>query len=135
MSWQKKGCQRIYGNRSAAPPGPTQPCQPFRRSPCRTRGRQTTVSRASYLPRAANIDMRFNSVTTASLIALLASAVQAQDAAMKSFNTSRGSNATAPVPYIAVAVRAAKAPVIDGRADDVIWASAQVIEGFRVYDP
>ena len=36
---------------------------------------------------------------------------------------------------VAVAVRAAKAPAIDGRADDAIWATAQVIEGFRVFDP
>lgn len=36
---------------------------------------------------------------------------------------------------VAVAVRATKPPVIDGRADDAIWATAQVIEGFRVFDP
>jgi hypothetical protein len=36
---------------------------------------------------------------------------------------------------VAVAVRALKPPAIDGRADDAIWATAQVIEGFRVFDP
>ena len=36
---------------------------------------------------------------------------------------------------VAVAARATVAPVIDGRADDAIWSTAQVIEGFRVYDP
>lgn len=42
---------------------------------------------------------------------------------------------SAPTPSVAVAARAAKAPVIDGRADDAIWATAQLIEGFRVFDP
>ncbi len=36
---------------------------------------------------------------------------------------------------VAVTHRATKPPVIDGRPDDVIWAGAQVIEGFRVFDP
>ncbi|HMC54164.1 MAG TPA: DUF5916 domain-containing protein [Gemmatimonadaceae bacterium] len=40
-----------------------------------------------------------------------------------------------PASTIATAVRAPKAPVIDGRADEAIWATAQVISGFRVYDP
>jgi hypothetical protein len=35
----------------------------------------------------------------------------------------------------AVATHAVKAPVIDGKADDAVWASAQVIDGFRAYDP
>ena len=43
-----------------------------------------------------------------------------------------GARATSTV---AVAERATVAPVIDGRADDAIWSTAQVIEGFRVYDP
>ncbi len=36
---------------------------------------------------------------------------------------------------VAVAARATTAPIIDGRPDDAIWATAQVIEGFRVFDP
>ena len=33
------------------------------------------------------------------------------------------------------AVRASTPPVIDGRDDDAVWATAPVIDGFRVYDP
>ena len=36
---------------------------------------------------------------------------------------------------VAVASRAIKAPVIDGKADDAVWATAQVIDGFRTFDP
>jgi hypothetical protein len=36
---------------------------------------------------------------------------------------------------VAVAVRSAKPPVIDGRGDDAAWATAQVIEAFRTFDP
>src|SRR6187401_3406028 len=35
----------------------------------------------------------------------------------------------------AVAIRAAKAPVIDGRGDDAVWATAQMIDAFRTFDP
>ena len=34
-----------------------------------------------------------------------------------------------------VAVRASHAPVLDGKDDDAVWASAQLIDGFRVFDP
>jgi hypothetical protein len=33
------------------------------------------------------------------------------------------------------ASRAAKAPVIDGKGDDAIWSTAQLINGFRTFDP
>lgn len=36
---------------------------------------------------------------------------------------------------VAIASRAAKPPVIDGKADDAVWATAQVIDGFRTFDP
>ena len=36
---------------------------------------------------------------------------------------------------VAVASRAIKPPVIDGKADDPAWATAQVIQGFRTFDP
>jgi hypothetical protein len=36
---------------------------------------------------------------------------------------------------VAVAARATTPPVIDGKSDDAIWATAQVIDGFRVFDP
>jgi hypothetical protein len=51
------------------------------------------------------------------------------------------SNAARPVPPLrasistAIATRAVKAPVIDGKTDDAIWATAQVIDGFRSFDP
>ena len=35
----------------------------------------------------------------------------------------------------AIAVRAERAPVIDGRDDEPIWKTATVITGFRVFDP
>ena len=35
----------------------------------------------------------------------------------------------------AVAIRAERPPVIDGKADESLWANAQVIDTFRVYDP
>ena len=35
----------------------------------------------------------------------------------------------------AVAVRAERAPVIDGRDDDAVWAAAPVIDGFREWQP
>ena len=36
---------------------------------------------------------------------------------------------------VAVAVRAIKPPVIDGKADDAVWATAQAIDGFRTFEP
>lgn len=51
----------------------------------------------------------------------------------------RGSESTrstsAPPPNVAVATRATTAPLIDGRADDAIWSTAPLIEGFRLFDP
>lgn len=44
----------------------------------------------------------------------------------------RSETAAAPV---AVASRAASPPVIDGRGDDAAWATAQVVDGFRIFDP
>jgi hypothetical protein len=59
-------------------------------------------------------------------------------------SASVGGRAAAPVTTTASpassatsarAVRASKAPVIDGRDDDEIWRLAQPISAFRVYDP
>ena len=52
----------------------------------------------------------------------------------------RGSGAAlhavrAPSATVAVAVRAEKAPIIDGKADDAIWATAQVFDAFRTFEP
>lgn len=41
----------------------------------------------------------------------------------------------AAAPFVTEAVRAATAPVIDGRERDDVWAEAQVIDGFRQFDP
>ena len=35
----------------------------------------------------------------------------------------------------AVASRAVKAPTLDGKSDDLVWATAQVIDAFRTFDP
>ncbi len=35
----------------------------------------------------------------------------------------------------ATATRAAKSPVIDGKGDDAVWTTAQVIDSFRTFDP
>lgn len=65
----------------------------------------------------------------------LASVAAAQDVASNT-RSGRGRPVTAPGPStVAVAARAAKPPVIDGRPDDAIWSTAQAIEGFRVFDP
>jgi hypothetical protein len=38
-------------------------------------------------------------------------------------------------PTVAIAARATKAPIIDGKTDDDIWATAQVFADFRTFDP
>jgi hypothetical protein len=79
-----------------------------------------------------------NRIQSVALVALsaLASVAAAQDIANNSPRTSRSSNSRSVEPAnVAVAVRAAKPPVIDGRPDDAIWTTAQVIDGFRVFDP
>ncbi len=43
--------------------------------------------------------------------------------------------AVAPRDGVASAVRAARAPVIDGRGDDAVWAIAPVMSAFRQFDP
>src|SRR4029079_5451315 len=42
----------------------------------------------------------------------------------------RASSAT-----VAIAARAVKAPVIDGKGDDAIWAAARVFDALRTFDP
>src|SRR3954468_15095378 len=36
---------------------------------------------------------------------------------------------------VAIAARAAKPPVIDGKTDDAIWSNARVFAEFRTFDP
>src|SRR5689334_12323505 len=70
------------------------------------------------------------------ILAVLASTIGAQQVADRGRQTravTTGASTTSST--VAVAARATTAPVIDGRADDAIWSTAQVIEGFRVYDP
>jgi hypothetical protein len=78
---------------------------------------------------------RIHSVALVSLSAL-ASVATAQDIASSPTRSSRsGGSRPVELANVAVAVRATKPPVIDGRPDDVIWTTAQVIDGFRVFDP
>ena len=70
------------------------------------------------------------------ICSILASTAVAQQLAMARPDTIHAAAATrAPSATVAVAAKTTKAPVIDGRDDDAIWASAQVIRGFRVFDP
>jgi hypothetical protein len=78
--------------------------------------------------------MRFATLAPLCLISALASTAHAQDVVMRG-PTSERVSVPAKGSNVAVASRAAKAPVIDGRADDPSWSTAQVIDGFRVYDP
>jgi hypothetical protein len=41
----------------------------------------------------------------------------------------------APVVGLASAIRAERAPVLDGRGDDAVWLAAPQITDFRIYDP
>jgi hypothetical protein len=41
----------------------------------------------------------------------------------------------AATPFVTSATRAAPAPVIDGRDRDAVWSAAQIISGFRQFDP
>src|SRR5689334_25428545 len=68
-------------------------------------------------------------VTTAVVHAQQAVA-SANVAALSKSDPGARSTATA-----AVAVRAATVPAIDGRGDDAAWATAQVIDAFRTFDP
>ncbi|HKG91204.1 MAG TPA: DUF5916 domain-containing protein, partial [Gemmatimonadaceae bacterium] len=43
--------------------------------------------------------------------------------------------AAARAPSVASAVRARRAPVLDGREDDEVWAAARAVDGFREFDP
>ena len=69
------------------------------------------------------------------LLASASVAVDAQQYAMARTDTVHRRVASPTPTSVAVAVRATRAPVIDGRDDDAIWTTAQVIEGFRVFDP
>ncbi len=41
----------------------------------------------------------------------------------------------AATTLVTTAIRADPAPVIDGRDSDPVWSNAQIVEGFRVFDP
>ncbi|HKG91205.1 MAG TPA: DUF5916 domain-containing protein [Gemmatimonadaceae bacterium] len=47
----------------------------------------------------------------------------------------RGAEGAVRAPSVASAVRARRAPVLDGREDDEAWAAARVVDGFREFDP
>jgi hypothetical protein len=64
--------------------------------------------------------------------AISASEVQSQGNAVRASN---GSPPAASAATRATAARTERPPVIDGRDDDPVWRAAQVITGFRVFDP
>src|SRR5262245_61934605 len=76
------------------------------------------------------------SPTLRCLVALAAvpSLVSAQTLA-SSRNPASPAGSVASPATTALATRAAHAPVIDGKGDDAAWATAQVIDGFRTFDP
>src|SRR3954468_1366970 len=83
---------------------------------------------------------RFSWSTSARKLAFMMAAVfitangsRAQDAIAEQRKDSPASGVTALSQ--ATAVRAERAPVIDGTDDDPAWETAKVISGFRVFDP
>jgi hypothetical protein len=74
------------------------------------------------------------------IAALLSAALPAMLAAQESLTVASSRQRVTPRPTPSVAAtttasRAERAPVLDGRADDAVWATAQHITDFRVYDP
>lgn len=70
------------------------------------------------------------------LLTTLPAALVAQESLTVASSRQRvGSGGTERVAVTASAMRAERAPVLDGRADDAVWATAQRITEFRVYDP
>src|SRR5213075_2029438 len=78
--------------------------------------------------------MRSQNLLVAALAIAAAAPAPAQQLAANSAVSTAAGTARADAT-IATAARVSKPPVIDGRADETIWASAQVIQGFRVFDP
>jgi hypothetical protein len=80
---------------------------------------------------------RFRIAAVALCAGAFASTGSAQDLASARGVASRATSiaASPTTSTTAVAARATQAPVIDGRDNDPIWATAQVITGFRVFDP
>lgn len=78
--------------------------------------------------------MRFVIPATGLLLLGATTSMAAQDYAVNGRPAARPA-ASAPASNVAVAHRAARPPVVDGRPDDLIWAGAPLIEGFRVFDP
>ena len=80
--------------------------------------------------------MRSKLSAAALVLCGLTPAVAAQEYALNGRPTPQpAAAAAAPASNVAVAYRAPRAPVVDGRSDDAIWAGAPAIEGFRVFDP
>jgi hypothetical protein len=78
-------------------------------------------------------------ITTALLIGIFgtfSASAHAQQIAMRDARDGRAiPTSVVPSPTVAIAMHTTRAPVVDGREDDAIWATAHVIEGFRVFDP
>src|SRR5438270_1642083 len=62
-------------------------------------------------------------------------AAQQEIATVRSAGPNPPSRTRAASAKVAIAARAAKAPVIDGKDDDAIWAAAKVFSEFRTFDP
>ncbi|MGH7524868.1 MAG: DUF5916 domain-containing protein [Gemmatimonadales bacterium] len=70
------------------------------------------------------------------LVTVLATALPAQGRLSGDVTRAQATaSAIGPAATEAVAVRAAQAPVIDGKDDDAVWRDATAITGFRVYRP
>jgi hypothetical protein len=81
---------------------------------------------------------RFFSQASARKLALSVGFLASSSIAPAQGNSARQgetSPATTAVLTQASAVRADRAPIIDGRDDDAVWSTATVITGFRVFDP
>jgi hypothetical protein len=65
--------------------------------------------------------------------------VVSMSAQQQEIATGRAVVATDPRPRstttAAIAARASKLPTIDGKSDDAVWATAQIIDAFRTFDP
>ena len=81
--------------------------------------------------------MRSHLRSIAGLVLALPAALAAQQnvATTRLASTGRSTAPRTASATTAIAARALKAPIIDGKADDAVWAAAQPIEGFRTFDP
>lgn len=75
------------------------------------------------------------SITTLLAAVALPGLLQAQQLASLGAHLPSSAATGRAGPTKALAVRAQRPPVIDGRGDDAVWTTAQVIDDFRTFDP